>query len=313
METGNLNVAICLATYNGEEFLENQIESIVSQSFSNWKLFIRDDGSEDRTPEIIKQFVQKYPSKIFDLSKIRGGGSSKANFFTILHWVTEYQDSDYYMFCDQDDVWLPDKIALSISAIGVSSLPKLVHTDLKVVDGSLNTIANSFISYSNLDPRKRDFAHILVQNNVTGCTMLWNRSLNKLVDLQTTDSILMHDWWIALIAASFGTITFISTPTILYRQHEENVVGAQNVRSAAYVISKLRRFDSIRKGIQRTFDQAQFFHEEYNPCLRCNMKNVLDEFLRLPKKRKIGKIYSCIRNGFLKQSVIQIIGQFIFV
>ncbi|OPH06525.1 glycosyltransferase family 2 protein [Lacticaseibacillus paracasei] len=313
MNAKNSRVAICLATYNGERFLEEQIQSIVSQSFLNWKLFIRDDGSSDGTLRIIKKFVRIYPEQIVDLSELQGGGSSKNNFLTILEWVSEHESFDYYMFSDQDDVWLPDKIALSVKAIGIDSSPCLVHTDLKVVDESLNTITNSFIQYSNLKPKKSDFAHILIQNNVTGCTMLWNKSLNELIDFHSNSRILMHDWWIALLGATFGTIVFVKTPTILYRQHNENVVGAEAAGSLSYIISKMRNFKMIRRGLQRTFEQAEYFKAVYYSRLNGSSQKLLNEYLRLPQESKPRRICLSIKYGFMKQSVIQIIGQFVFV
>ncbi|KFC33123.1 glycosyltransferase family 2 protein [Lacticaseibacillus rhamnosus] len=313
MTKGSFSVAICLATYNGQDYLREQLESIISQSFTNWKLFIRDDGSTDSTPEIINQFVLKNPEKIVNLSGLKGGGNSTSNFMTILKWVSEHEDPDYYMFSDQDDVWLPDKVSFSVQALGDSQLPKLVHTDLRVVDESLKIITDSFIRYSNLNPDKRDLSHILIQNNVTGCTMLWNRSLNRLIDFRISDRILMHDWWIALVAAAFGTIVFVKTPTILYRQHKKNVVGAQQVGSLSYILSKLRSVTLVKQGLKRTFDQAQLLKDIYGSRLSNNANTILDEFLSLPQKSKFSRIYKSFRFGFIKQSMVQIIGQMIFI
>ena len=313
MRSENVSVAICLATYNGEKYLEKQIDSIVSQSVSSWTLFIRDDGSTDGTQKIIKKFAKKYPQKVFNLSGLHGGGNSKENFFTILQWVSEHKTFDYFMFSDQDDIWLPDKIALSVKAIDSDDSPCLVHTDLKVVDKNLDTITESFIRYSNLNSQVKDFSHILVQNNVTGCTMLWNKSLNDLIDFHPDSRILMHDWWIALIASAFGNVVFVKTPTSLYRQHDENVVGAEAAGSVAYIISKLRNYKLIKKGLQRTFGQANIFKEIYYHRLDASSKSILDEYLQLPAKSKLRKIYLSLKYGFTKQSTIQIIGQFLFV
>lgn len=308
------NVAICLAVYNGEEFIEDQIKSILQQSYKNWHLFVRDDRSTDASKSIIQEYIDRFPDKITDLSYLPGGGNSQDNFLTILSWVTANVNSDYFMFCDQDDVWLPNKIALCMDASPeIDSDPVLVHTDLRVVDEKLNILSDSFIKMSHLNPQKRDLAHLLVQNNVTGCTMFWNRALNRRFNPQDSSLMLMHDWWITLVAAGLGEIRYISTPTILYRQHQGNVVGAADVGSFQYIRSKLQNIPMIRRSIRDTFKQAKSFQDCYRKDLNSESNYVLDKYVNLSKQSKLRKIFACIKYNFLKQSFIQIIGQFVFI
>ncbi|MCB5231657.1 glycosyltransferase family 2 protein [Levilactobacillus brevis] len=308
------SVGICLATFNGEKYLKQQLDSILKQTFKGWHLYIRDDGSSDNTEKIIEQYTRKYPSKITNLTGILGGGNSKNNFLTILEWVSMHQEMEYYMFCDQDDYWLPKKIEITLNGIGKNDHPILVHTNLKIVSGQLDIINKSFIKYSHLNPKKRDLAHLLIQNNVTGCTMLWNEKLNKLIKFNCDNNdVMMHDWWISLIAAGLGEIKYVDTPTMLYRQHSNNVVGASPVYSLSYISGRVKNTAEVKAGLMATYRQARFFCEEYSQYLTMSNRKVLKNFLNIPSTKKIGKILLCIHNGFLKQSIIQLIGQLVFI
>lgn len=313
MQLNEKKLAICLATYNGSKYLSDQINSILNQTYKDWHLYIRDDGSKDKTVEIIDDFVKRYPQKITKLQNVTGGGNSQRNFLTILKWVSQHIDPDFYMLCDQDDIWLPEKIALTKNEIIDEKAPQLVHTDLSVVDSDLNIIAKSFAQSSGLNPFKNDLAHLLIQNNVTGCTMLWNRSLNKHIDYSNIDNILMHDWWIALIAAGMGKIKYVRTPTILYRQHDGNVVGAKTIGSISYFENKLKHLNVAKLSLKTTYKQAKQYKSDFFEKLDDKKRLTLLNYLKLDSSNKFNKIKICLENGFIKQSKIQIIGQLILI
>ena len=223
-------IAILMATYNGEKYLSEQIDSIINQSFEDYMIYIHDDGSMDETPRIIQNYKDKYPDKIQVIEGTRTG-SSKDNFFYLLDKV----DSDYYMFSDQDDVWLKDKIEKSYKKIkelenSKGKRPVAVFTDMKVVDEGLNVIAESFEDYNKLDPYHTEFNRLVVQNAAAGCTMIFNRAAaieaRKHRQVKQQEAVLMHDWWIILVAASMGQVAYIDEPLSLYRQHSDNSVGA---------------------------------------------------------------------------------------
>ena len=254
-------VAVLMATYNGEQYISEQIDSILAQTDKDWKLYIHDDGSSDNTVAIIREYALKYPEKIVVLEGGKTGGA-KNNFFYLFSQV----EAPYYMCADQDDVWLPEKIQTTRNAMnklqgtdaledgadtGKDENPCLVFTDLTVVDGQLQVIAEKMSAYQGLDCQKVSFNRVLIQNVVTGCTMMANRSLrDELVKLNDYRDVLMHDWWAALVAAAFGKITFINEPTILYRQHGKNSVGAQNANKFGYMLKRMMQGTEIGKEVR---------------------------------------------------------------
>ena len=253
-------ISIIMATYNGEQYLSKQIKSILGQSYKEWQLIIRDDGSCDNTLDVIKEYAQKHPDIIKFITDKDGNVGASRNFLRLL----SHAETDYVMFCDQDDIWLPDKIKITFDKIkevekkyGLNT-PVLIHTDLKVVDKDLNVIANSFWKYQHLNPEKgKTLNRLLVQNVITGCTAMINKALKGKIKLLPEQTI-MYDRWISLAAAAFGKIDYVPTATILYRQHDNNIIGvkAWNVR---YVMKMLSGMSSIKTTLQKTQMQAGAF------------------------------------------------------
>ena len=317
MEINKTTVAICMATYNGEAYLREQIDSILHQTYGDWVLFIRDDGSKDATQEIIGQYTAAYPDKIIRITEPSlSGGSARANFASIWAWVSRNYGFSYFMFADQDDVWLAQKLeksmALMQQKLAGRDIPMLVHTDLKVVDAALNVLDESFFAYRSLEVDAADLRHLLIQNNVTGCTMLWNRALNDLLDLQA-EAVAMHDWWIALAACVFGEIHALKEPTVLYRQHGSNVVGATKVNSVAFIIKRFKNLDHVRKTLKMAVEQAASFLQYYAAKMDGESRRIVQLFSTLYEHNKITRMVTVCRESFLKQGLVQIIGELLFI
>lgn len=230
------DVTVLLAVYNGEEYVKEQLDSLLAQTFKDWFCLIHDDGSTDKSVKIIGEYVGRYPEK-FSLLRFDPVGSAKKNFLSLL----KYADSDYLMFCDQDDVWLPTKIEMTYKRFletenGCIDLPAAVFSDLIVVDKNLSIIANSFMEYCKLSPENCFFARMLGFNVMAGCTMMFNRALAKKALECDPDKIYMHDWWCGLIASVKDRIGYLDEQTILYRQHGTNCVGATGRKT---IISKI--------------------------------------------------------------------------
>lgn len=234
------HLSILLATYNSSQYLEEQINSLINQVDKRWKLFIRDDGSKDDTIEIIKKYTLKYDNIFFLQDNLTGLGPMKS-FMKLLSET----DSDYYMFCDHDDVWLPEKIrTIKNKMVEMEELyndkPIIIHSDLKVVNNKLKTIHESFWKSSGIKPNVLTNKYFIqVFNCVTGCTMMFNKKVKEYVFPYPSNAP-MHDWWLAIMTLkNNGIVKGISSPTILYRQHTFNEVGARNV-DTKYFYRKIR-------------------------------------------------------------------------
>ena len=257
-------IAILMATYNGEKYICQQIDSILSQTCKDWELYIHDDGSTDNTRAAVESYVEKYPNKIH-LIDGKSTGGAKYNFFYMFGQV----EAPYYMTCDQDDVWLDKKIELTYDKMltieNKADVPCLVYTELRVVDRELNTIADTMSGYQSLDCHKRTINQFILQNSVTGCTMMVNRTLrDKMLRITDIDNTIMHDWWAALVAAQFGKTAFIDEPTILYRQHGDNSLGALGINKLSYIVRRVWQKKQIQESMRLGRLQAREFAKTYN-------------------------------------------------
>ena len=219
-----MKVNILMSTYNGQQFLAEQIRSIQDQSYTDWTLFIRDDGSSDNTKEILKDF-ERQDSRIhlIDSDKSDNLGVIKS-----FHKLVNHDRADYYFFSDQDDVWLPNKLELSLKEARnyLADLPLMVYMDLKVVNQDLEIMTESMVK-SQSHHANTELVQELTENTVTGGVAMINHALAEM--WQETDDILMHDWYLALLASAFGNLVFIDQPGELYRQHSDNVLGARTL------------------------------------------------------------------------------------
>ncbi len=309
-------ITILMATYNGETYLAEQIESILCQTESHWKLIIQDDCSTDRTAAVAQEYAARYPEKIRLIRRDKPSGSAKNNFFSMLPLA----DTPYCMTCDQDDVWLPEKIAATLekmqemeSAFGKDT-PLLVHTDLKVVDQNLNETAGSLLYIQDLSPRRDALHQLIVQNIVTGCTMMVNRALlTRFVPIPEMQNCIMHDWWLAILAAAFGKIGFVETPTILYRQHSNNQVGAKNAHSLSYNWARFRDRVGAKTVLRDTYLQAGEFLKLHRPELDASQVRLLDAYSGIPQHPKWKRVAILLRHRLFKKGYKRKIAQILFV
>lgn len=238
-----------LSTYNGETFLPAQLDSIHRQKGVEAVAFVRDDGSTDQTASILEEY-----SNVMTLGYAVGGNLGPARSFWELVLTTP--DGDYFALCDQDDVWLPDKLLTAISKLGPpqSATPRLYYSAVTLVD--------RFLSPVNSGRRTRGvgaFGSGLIFNPAAGCTMVFNRALLEKLRQYPDVQFAMHDAWIYRVAYAISSEIIYDTEShILYRQHTSNAVGANQsfrqkvVRRFSYVLgrSRLRECDarSLLKG-----------------------------------------------------------------
>jgi glycosyltransferase involved in cell wall biosynthesis len=216
-----------MSTYNGQEWVDEQITSIINQDYTDWHLHIRDDGSTDNTKEILIKRQKQHPERITLYLEENMGVIESFN------RLLSFSSAPYIAFSDQDDLFKSDKILKMVEKMQPFK-PQLVHHDLRVVDQSLKEIHPSFWKKIHLKTYA-DLSRLLVQNVVTGCACLFNRPLLELAT-PLPKECMMHDHWMALVAAAFGQITAIDEPLTLYRQHGNNQIGAASL----YSLKRLR-------------------------------------------------------------------------
>lgn len=307
-------ITILLATFNGEKYIAEQIESILMQTVVNWKLVIQDDCSTDETVTIVKQYMKRNPSKINLIVRTRSSGSAKNNFSSMLKLV----DTEYMMTCDQDDVWLPNKIEITMLKMKEMEVrvgkdtPLLVHSDLKVVDRNLKIISESMFQRQNLDFNRDKLNNLLVQNIVTGCTMMVNAALLNVVQ-EVPEQAIMHDWWMAIIASAYGKIGFVNTPTILYRQHSNNEIGSKNARSLHYNLRRMLAIKQAKSVLLDTYVQAKTFTEIYENQFTIPLLEIANAYINIPKHNKVKRLWIIQRYDFWKSGFFRKIGQMIFI
>ncbi len=304
-------VDILLATYNGGNYLVEQLESLLAQSYPHWRLLVRDDGSSDQTNTILLTFAKKHPEKIQIITDSKGSLKAKLNFFELLR----YSQAPYIMFCDQDDVWLPNKIERSITHLQSleqrhgKTHPILVYTDLKVVNHKLETIHKSMWEYTYIVPKRdQKWNRILTVNPATGCTTIFNQSLKQRVTTVPAE-VIMHDWWLALMACFFGTIDFIPQVTILYRQHQNNVVGAYQIKKKKpHQYFNQDTLDTMRIQLQKAQQQAGAFADTYQQFIDKDKFQVIKDFSKLNLDDFLSSRAFLLKHDILKRDFATSIG-----
>lgn len=223
-------VDVLLATWNGSRFLAELLDSLLAQSCKSYRLLVSDDGSTDDTLAIIERYRVNFGERLVVLPARSSGGGGLRNFEYLMQASLDSRQARWVMFCDQDDVWLPHKIEQSLREMRCTESrtgrdqPCLVHTDLIVVNEELQEVAPSFVRYQSMDPVRCSALWLLSMNQVTGCATMINRELLRMA-LPIPPEVVVHDWWCAVLSGS-GQRTFIDVPTILYRQHAVNQIGA---------------------------------------------------------------------------------------
>lgn len=311
-------IHIIMAIYNGEAYLREQIQSIADSTYKEWILWIFDDGEGeyardiiDGQPEIVREHVRytKNPvNKGVTRNFLEGVKTVSAqcggNIF--LESSSEYEN--YYMFCDQDDVWMPDKIEKTLNLMKKlekrysQKLPFAVFTDAIIADEKLKTVNPSFHRSNHLDSGKLDMPHMLMENKLIGCTVMFNASLEKKLT-PVPNFARYHDWWIGLIGAAFGRIEYLPEATLYYRQHGSNVVGNQDFKG--YVRNRIFSLKEQRNAIISNAKQAGEFYKIYKETLTREHKMQVYAMANLMRQGWLIRRISCIRHGFLKTGFLR--------
>lgn len=245
-------IDILLATYNGEKYLREQLESILKQTYSNIRLIISDDCSKDKTREIIKEFEEK-DKRVISYFQEENLGYVK-NFEFLLSKV----ENEIYMLSDQDDYWLPEKVEHTYNKLKETNAD-LVFTDLEVVDENLQQIYPSFNDYMQLSKKIKKYLHSYklqyLYNCVTGCTLMSRKKFIELIlPLPTESKYAIHDTWIASTISNKGKVEYLDEKTIKYRQHGNNQVGTDKISHKFKELDQVRElFLDVKLGLFRTY------------------------------------------------------------
>ncbi|MEQ1528082.1 MAG: glycosyltransferase family 2 protein [Methylococcales bacterium] len=265
-QTASELVTILVSTYNGSQFLAQQLDSLYRQSYKNIRILVRDDGSSDSTRDILERACRQGKIDILE-GNINLGPA--ASFFELLRQAA-LTNTAYVAFCDQDDVWAAEKITRAITALSkTNACPALYCSRLELVDEQLNPLGNTLI------PRKIGFGNALVENIAVGCSTVINRKAIDLIVKNMPANVYMHDWWCYLVVACFGEVIFDAVPTIKYRQHANNSVGAPT----GWLSSLRRKIKRFTKGRLWISEQIVVFLQIFADKIRPSDRLVLNQFL----------------------------------
>jgi glycosyltransferase involved in cell wall biosynthesis len=296
-------VDILLATYNGEKYLHQQIDSIINQTYNNWRIIVRDDCSSDDTIRILLKYKKKLKERLIIIKNGNQNLGPAFNFIELL----KNSSSPYCMFCDQDDYWLPDKIELSVNKLNeYPGVPALVYTDLEVVDWELKKMDISSSELKKTTPGDLYYKNIIIHNKISGCTVIINSELRKIALSGNIDYIIMHDWYLAVIASLCGIIGYIDKPTILYRQHQNNTIGVK-IKNFAYWKNKITNIDNNSWNKKRR--QVENILNLCDIVLPKSVMTELSEFGKLNEYSKIKRIYWHLSHKYYTGTPIEKLGQ----
>ncbi|ANS76044.1 hypothetical protein AWM70_16860 [Paenibacillus yonginensis] len=306
-------IQVLLSTYNGEKYLREQLESVLSQQGAELHLLIRDDGSKDGTVRILKEFTVASPEAVHYIAGENKG--AKGSFFELI--AESSPGMDYYAFCDQDDVWMEDKLQRAVALLkqayqnqeeaiatnrGALPIPLVYCSSTQMVDPELNPIG-----IWPGEPQKTPTVYnSLVENIAVGCTMVMNRAAMELIKEhlpQHPERVIMHDWWVYLVISTFGEVVFDKMSSILYRQHESNVQGGQ---TEGWLMKWKSRYNSFKKGqLGNKFSkQAEEFLDCYGELLFNEHKQAIQVFLDTLSKNVWLRFFYAVRTPFYRHSTL---------
>ena len=309
-----MKTSVLLTAYNGSIRLPVLLESLAAQTDRDFTVLMQDDGSTDDTLSLLSAFAAQDSRFVFGSEQGQHLGAA-GNFLSLLR----QSDADYVLLCDQDDYWEPDKIAVLKQAVRDleaqygTDTPLLVHSDCSLVNESGDLIGDSFFRHQGWDPNAVTLPQLLVQNNVTGCTLIMNAALRGLVSAHAVaKDLFMHDWFIALTAASFGRIAFVNRPLTRYRQHGDNTIGASTQSLLSRGFSALRKRQEAKRRILLTYTHTAVFGKLYGEDLPDDARKTVDGYLATRHMRKIPRVLAVRRMGCVMQSPVTRLGQLFF-
>lgn len=290
----NKKILILMATYNGEKYIKDQIESLLKQSYKNWNLIISDDESKDDTYRIIMEYNNGH--KNVDCIRHTPKDGALGNFNFLIKVAREKMNEyDYFMFCDQDDVWLENKIKETLKFMESKEKNEaiLIYTDKQFVDKKLNYLNENSKKMSQIE-----FENIIHQNPAYGCTMMFNKKLLENLE-EIPKEFINHDHYVLIVAFLIGKIYYLNQKLILYRQHGNNVSGNLNKT----LIQKILDLNIYKKNIELMFFISEYLKQNYLEILTKEQVTILNIILNKIKKGGVEAIYYFLKLKLKKTSL----------
>ena len=304
MSSSSAEIEVLLATWNGERFIEEQLESLFRQTFQSFRVIVRDDASTDSTLDIVKRYRSRYPGRVVvHVNPCRMGPCR-----TFSH-LAETSTAPYVAFCDQDDLWREDRLAIGIAAAknmeaeyGIQT-PILIFSDLTLIGPDNQILAPSMWKMKHVNPRSASLGKMLVQNLVTGCTILANRSL-VLRALPIPEGAVMHDSWLGLVASTFGVLQPLNEATVRYRQHQGNAIGAGGGWSVTEALKTLNDDLRFKEGLDASRKESQVFARRYANLLTTQQRATLQVWSDSPGLPAGVRQWTLYRHGLRRTGLL---------
>ncbi len=307
-------IDVLMACYQGERFLPEQLSSLRAQDAADFTVLLQDDGSTDGTPALLQSVCLADARFRLGCEAGRHLGAI-GNFWSLL----AQSSSPYTALCDQDDHWEPNRLSRCLSALKAmearygADAPLMVHSDCRVIDAAGAPLQASFFRHQGWSPEAVTLPRLLVQNNVTGCTLMMNAALRRLLLAHGDPArMVMHDWFIALTAAAFGRIAFLDEPLVRYRQHGQNVKGASQASLPRRGVAALSRVQRGKARIALTYRHTEAFRDAYGDALPAAARQMIDRYLATEAMPKLRRVIAVRRGGYTMQSPITRAGQALF-
>lgn len=302
-------VHIVMATYNGEKYVREQMDSLLAQTHKQLTIEVCDDGSTDGTVAIIREYEARD-----ERVRLHVNTQNLGYVKNFLEGVKRCP-APYVMLCDQDDIWQEDKVEQTLLAMQeaekeMPEKPVLVFTDAECFDSETNEMSGFFHETSHLDVKKVDTAHLFMENKCIGCTMMMNRAVLPYLE-ELPEEIRVHDWWLALICSHFGAIRYVPKATLRYRQHEGNQIGGSSY--GGYLKNRLAHIRRQRQALLLTYRQGAAFLRLFGAQMDKRQRIVAERFAGMEQAGFFGRRCRILRYGFKKSGWVRNIGLFLLV
>lgn len=308
MPISNREITVLLPTYNGARFLSEQLASLFAQENVRIRILLRDDASEDDTVAIARTLASQNASSSCTMQVHTGPRLGVVGNVSTLLELAEHETTPYFALADQDDIWHPSKLTTQLEAMYElenrfgSDVPLLVCSDARCVDAKGAEVSPSFLKTLGIPPSwGHNLRQALVKSWALGCSCIGNAALRRMAaPLPPRDDIFMHDWWLLLVAQSFGAVRCLGKPLLDYRQHENNVFGS--ISRKAF----LQRLKALRLNVRQTQLQAQTFLFRYKYQLTAEQRSIVSNWADMPETPWLYRRWKCWRQGFRKPGFLHI-------